>query len=67
MVAVAAERQAMRMIGVEIVGSLGMMVGKKVDAMPATSKTSPAAVGLETALPPAPSALLALPLIWWAE
>ena len=67
MVAVAAERQAMRTIGGEIVGSLGMVVGGKVGAMQAASKASPAAVGLETAPLPAPSALLALPLIWWAE
>ena len=67
MVAVAAERQAMRTIGGEIVGSLGVMVGGKVDAMPAASKTSPVAVGLGTAPPPALSVLLALPLIWWAE
>ena len=66
-VVAAAERQAMRKIVGEIVGSLGVVVGGKVDAMQAASKTSPAAVGLETAPPPAPSALLALPLIWWAE
>ena len=67
MVAGAVERQAIRTIGEEIVGSLGMVVGGKVGAMQAASKTSPAAVGLETAPLPAPSALLALPLIWWAE
>ena len=67
MVAGAAERQAMRTIGEEIVGGLGMVVGGKVGAMQAASRTSPAAGELETAPLLAPSALLALPLIWWAE
>ena len=67
MVAVAAERQAMRTIGEGIVGCLGIVGVGEVGEMQAASRTWPAAGELETAPLLAPSALLALPLIWWAE
>ena len=63
-VVAAAERQAVRKIVGEIVGSLGMVVGGKVDAVSAASTTLLVEVVLGMLPPPALSSLPALPLIW---
>ena len=63
-VVAAAERQAMRKIVGEIVGSLGMVVGGKVDAVSAASTTLLVEVVLGMLPPPVLFSLPALPLVW---